>query len=177
MIQIKREFYSNLRNIENYKQICKLESLYFQHGTTTVYKHSRNVAYYSLLFAKFLERKFNIRFNYDSLIMGAFLHDMFLYDWHEKDASHKWHGYKHPIVASNNAKKMCHANTEVTSIIESHMWPLTITKIPKTREAFVVCLIDKFLAIHESFCIIRVLHKYNSIRIKIINELFYNKGK
>ena len=55
MIAVKREFYSNLRNIENYKQICKLESLYFQHGNTTVHKHSRNVAYYSLVIAKKLE--------------------------------------------------------------------------------------------------------------------------
>ena len=37
---VERELYSNLKNIKNYKQVCKLESLYFQHGTTTVYKHS-----------------------------------------------------------------------------------------------------------------------------------------
>lgn len=60
MIAVKREFYSNLRNIENYKQVCKLESLNFQHGNTTVHKHSRNVAYYSLVIAKKLEEKFNI---------------------------------------------------------------------------------------------------------------------
>ena len=63
MLALKREFYYNLRNIENYKEICKLQSLYFQHGTTTVLKHCRNVAYYSLLIAKKLNEKFNISFN------------------------------------------------------------------------------------------------------------------
>ena len=97
---IKREFYFNLRKIENYKEVCKLESKYFQHGTTTVYKHSRNVAYYSLLLAKKLNEKFNITFNYNNLIIGAFLHDLFLYDWHVKDKSHRLHGYRHPLIAS-----------------------------------------------------------------------------
>lgn len=151
MIAVKREFYSNLRNIENYKQICKLESLYFQHGNTTVHKHSRNVAYYSLVIAKKLEEKFNIKFNYENLIVGAFLHDLFLYDWHEKDASHKWHGYRHPLIASKNARKMCHINAETIKIIESHMWPLTISKIPSTKEAFIVCIVDKIMAIIETF--------------------------
>ena len=75
---IERELCTNLKNIKNYKQVCKLESLYYQHGKTTVYKHSRNVAYYSLLWAKKLEKRFNIKFNYKNLIVGAFLHDLFL---------------------------------------------------------------------------------------------------
>ena len=147
---LKREFYLNLRKIENYKEVCKLESMYFQHGTTTVYKHSRNVAYYSLLFAKMLDEKFNITFNYNNLIIGAFLHDLFLYDWHEKDKSHRLHGYKHPLTASINAQKMCHVNEDVVKIIKSHMWPLTLRKIPLSKEAFVVCIIDKLIAIKET---------------------------
>ena len=126
---LKREFYLNLRAIENYKEVCRLESLYFQHGKTTVHKHSRNVAYYSLLFAKKLEKRFNIVFNYNNLIIGAFLHDLFLYDWHEKDNSHRLHGYTHPITASVNAKKMCHVNDEVVN----------------------VCIVDKLIAIRETF--------------------------
>ena len=147
---LKREFYLNLRKIKNYKEVCKLESMYFQHGTTTVYKHSRNVAYYSLLFAKKLDEKLNITFNYNNLIIGAFLHDLFLYDWHEKDKSHRLHGYKHPLTASINAQKMCHVNEDVVKIIKSHMWPLTLRKIPLSKEAFVVCIIDKLIAIKET---------------------------
>ena len=147
--QEKKEFYFKLQKIERYQEIQKLESLYFQHGTTTVYKHSRNVAYGCIMLAKKLEKKLHITFNYHNLLVGAFLHDLFLYDWHENDPSHRLHGYTHPKIASNNAKKMCHANEDVISIIQSHMWPLTITKVPKSREAFLVCLVDKYMAVRE----------------------------
>lgn len=154
-LTLKREFYSNIRNIENYKEVCRLQALYFQHGNTTVLKHCRNVAYYSLFFAKKLEEKFNISFNYRNLIIGAFLHDLFLYDWHEKDKSHRLHGYTHPLTASINAKKLCNVNEDIQKIIKTHMWPLTLRKIPLSKEACIVCLIDKVLAIKETFKFIK----------------------
>ena len=156
MLGLKREFYLNLKKIENYKQVCKLESLYYQHGRTTVHKHSRNVAYFSLLLARKLEKIFSIKFNYDNLIIGAFLHDLFLYDWHEKSVAHRLHGYRHPLTASINAQKMCNVNNEVIKIIQSHMWPLTITKVPISREAIIVCIVDKIMAIMETFENIKV---------------------
>lgn len=149
MFKIKKEFYSNLKKIEKYNEIQKLQSLYFQHGTTTVYRHSRNVAFLCILVAKKLEDILNISFNYNNLLMGAFLHDLFLYDWHKKDSSHRLHGYRHPMIASKNAKEMCNVNDEVVSIIRTHMWPLTITKVPKSREAILVCLVDKYMALKE----------------------------
>lgn len=158
---IKREFYLKIRRIENYKEICKLQSLYFQHGKNTVLKHCRNVAYYSLLLAKKLDEKFNISFNYNNLVIGAFLHDLFLYDWHEKDKSHRLHGYRHPLTASINAKRMCHINEEVEEIIKTHMWPLTLRKIPLSKEAFIVCLVDKILALKETF---EFVYKVNKVK-------------
>lgn len=149
MLTIKRDFYNQLIRIEKYKEIQKLQSLYFQHGTTNIYKHSRNVAFICILVAKKLEKNLHISFNYKDLLVGAFLHDLFLYDWHKKDKSHRLHGYRHPMIASKNAKKMCNVNDDVVSIIRTHMWPLTITKVPKTREAMLVCLVDKYVAIRE----------------------------
>ena len=151
MIKEKRKFYVYLRKLNNYKMVCALESLYLQHGNTTVYKHCRNVAYCSLIIASKLEKKFNIKFNYKNLIIGAFLHDLFLYDWHVKDRSHRLHGYKHPIIASKNATEICNVNEDIRKIIESHMWPLTITRVPQSKEAFIVCMIDKYLALKETF--------------------------
>ena len=113
------------------------------------------MAYYSLLWAKKLEKRFNIKFNYKNLIEGEFLQDLFLYDWHEKDKLHRWHGYRHPLTASKNAREMCDANEETTKIIETHMWPLTITKVPRSKEAFLVCFVDKIMALVETLKIIK----------------------
>ena len=97
------------------------------------------------------KNKFHISFNYDNLLEGAFLHDLFLYDWHEKDKSHRLHGYTHPKTASKNAKEMCNASEEVQKIIKSHMWPLTLRSIPTSKEAFLVCMVDKAVTTRETF--------------------------
>lgn len=114
-------------------------------------KHTRKVAYLSFTFAKFLEKRFHISFDYEDLIIGAYLHDLFMYDWHQKDTSHRLHGFSHPMTASQNAQKLCHISEKERAIIESHMWPLTITRIPKSKEAFIVCFFDKYCAILETF--------------------------
>ena len=171
MYNLKKEFYLKLKQIDNYEEVVQKESLYFQHGTTTVYKHSRNVAYFSLYIAQKLEDRLGIKFNYDNLIVGAFLHDLFLYDWHEDDPTHRLHGFTHPLTASKNAKKMCNVDDEVVKIIKSHMWPLTITKVPKSREAFLVCMADKIMATKEIIDNFKKVHKENKIIKKEYNKV------
>lgn len=56
-----------------------------QHGKVSVYSHSVKVAVLSL----FLAELFRVKVNRDAMMRGALLHDYFLYDWHEKDASHR----------------------------------------------------------------------------------------
>lgn len=53
-------------------------------GSTNVYIHSRNVAYLSFLFAKYMEKRLKISIDYEILTVGAMFHDFFLYDWHDK---------------------------------------------------------------------------------------------
>lgn len=147
---LERDFFTYIRNIDNYNIVCEKEKMCFQHGTTTVLKHSRNVAYSCLVLAKKLEKKFNMSFDYETLVTGAFLHDFFIYDWHEKEKGHRLHGYTHPKVASKNAVQICNVNNNVCNIIKTHMWPLTLRKIPTSREAFVVCMVDKYIALMET---------------------------
>ena len=142
-------FYRDLYNVTNYNLVKNLLKDYKQHGDTSVWEHSRNVAYKCYVVAKYLEKKYFIEFDYEKLIVGAYLHDFFLYDWHEKEKWHKWHGFKHPRFAAKNAKEMFNINDDEKLIIESHMWPLTLTKFPKSKEAMLVCLIDKVEALKE----------------------------
>ena len=147
----KKEFYAYIRTKIYHAYIRKELSKYIQHGTTTIHKHTRNVAYLCFLCAKKLEKIFNIHFDYEALIIGAYLHDLFMYDWHEKSSTHRFHGFSHPLTASKNAQSFCDISEKEKLIIESHMWPLTITKIPKSKEAFLVCIFDKYCAILETF--------------------------
>ena len=68
------------------------EKLAMQHGTTSIYRHSLNVAYTSL----WMMERWQIRLEPKSLVRGALLHDYFLYDWHQKDSAHRLHGFRHP---------------------------------------------------------------------------------
>jgi uncharacterized protein len=85
------------------------------------------------------------------LVLGAFLHDFYLYDWHESNPSHRLHGFHHPKSALKNACCRFKLNEVEKNIIYSHMWPLTITKIPKTPEAVIVVIMDKICSIQEIF--------------------------
>lgn len=45
--------------------------------------------------------------DYRKAARAATMHDLFYYDWHENDWSHRPHGYRHPKFAAANAKLLC----------------------------------------------------------------------
>ena len=119
---------------------------YKQHGGTTTYTHCLAVAYYSYRLCRVLPMKVDIK----SVARGALLHDLFLYDWHVPDKSHRLHGFYHPGFAYANAVKYFDINNIEADIIRKHMWPLTVTRVPRCREAAIVCLVDKFCSFSET---------------------------
>ena len=122
-----------------------------QHGTTTVFEHCVSVAKFSLLMAHYLEKKFRIKCDRDSLVRAALLHDYFLYDWHDKTIpGHNIHGFTHPRTACNNADRDFGLNEVEKDIISKHMFPLTFMP-PRYRESILVTLADKWCAICETF--------------------------
>ena len=56
----------------------------------------------------------------------------------------------HPSYAAANAKRDFGIGEKEENIIRSHMWPLTVTKLPKCREAVIVCIADKLTSATET---------------------------
>lgn len=115
-----------------------------QHGKNTTLHHCLNVVMLSYI----ITSKFNISVNMNTLLIGALLHDFFLYDWHDIN-SPKWHGFAHPKIATQNAINIYHVNYDIQHVIKTHMFPLTINQIPKSKEALIVSIADKICAIKE----------------------------
>ena len=86
------EKYCNTKEALSMKNFC-------QHGSVSTYKH----VMYVTRVCYYLNKHFGLGADVKSLVVGAFLHDFYLYDWHEKDDSHKWHGFSHAHTALLNA--------------------------------------------------------------------------
>lgn len=120
---------------------------YIQHGVVSTFDHCKSVTRVSY----WLNKHLHLKANEKELLLGAFLHDFYLYDWHDTSVDwHKLHGYRHPEFARKNAVKHFHIDERVQKIIKSHMWPLTITKVPTSKEAIIVCLADKYVSSIET---------------------------
>ncbi len=117
---------------------------YIQHGTVTTYEHCMAVAKMSFI----LSRSLPGEVSEEKLLTGAFLHDYFLYDWH--DRGDHLHGYHHPDIAWKNATRDFDLNEKEQNIIRSHMWPMNILTVPKSREARIVCVADKIVSTKET---------------------------
>lgn len=119
---------------------------YIQHGRVTTYDHCVRVALVSF----WLNRRLPFHCDEVSLVRGAFLHDFYLYDWHHCADLPGLHGFEHPARALANAAAAYPLTAKEANIIASHMWPLTLTKLPRCREAAVVCLADKLCSLQET---------------------------
>lgn len=115
------------------------------HGRVTTYEHVSHVTRVCYL----MNRRWHLGANEEILLTAAFLHDFYLYDWHEKDASHRRHAFTHPATACRNAEETFRIGAKEQKIIRAHMWPLTLTKVPASREAWIVSLADKYCAVVE----------------------------
>lgn len=120
---------------------------YIQHGTVSTYDHCYAVARACFLYAK----RHRERVDTVSLVRAAFLHDFYLYDWHERgDGSHRLHGYRHARRAMENAKRIFGISEAEAAMIFTHMWPLNLTRLPRTREAWILTLADKRISLAET---------------------------
>ncbi len=118
-----------------------------QHGTTSTLLHCIAVAYEANLLA--------IRFGLSDarrkeVVRAALLHDYYLYDWHDGEGWHRFHGLRHGRFAAANARADYPDLTpDEENAIRRHMFPLT--PIPPTSAVgWVVTLADKKCAAYET---------------------------
>ena len=139
---MEEEFLNIIKDIIENDEVKKMKN-YRQHAATSCYEHCYNASHYCYLLCK----KFNL--DYKSCARAAMLHDFYLYDWRVKDVSHKWHAFTHPKKALDKSLSIFTLNDKEKDIIINLMWPVTI-KLPKTKEAFILTLVDKYCATYET---------------------------
>jgi len=119
---------------------------YIQHNDINRITHILSVAYLSSKIAE------HWGIDRESTVKAAMLHDLFYYDWHDGDWSHRPHGLRHPRFALVNAKLLCgkELDKRTENAILRHMWPLTIIP-PKYAEGYALTIADKICASFELY--------------------------
>ena len=140
-----REIRKLLRDLPVTEEAARMKQ-YVQHGEISTYDHVISVVRLSFL----LNRRFHLGASEAELVRGAFLHDFYLYDWHENGYFGRLHGIHHPGIALENAKERYDLTPAEQNIIQSHMWPLTLFSVPKCRAAAIVCFADKVCSAYET---------------------------
>lgn len=90
--------------------------------------------------------------NAHSAARAGLLHDLFYYDRKEYNNTRSRgqisHSLLHAMMAAENASKIVEISDLERDIIEKHMWPVT-HQIPKYKESYVICFVDKYCAVLE----------------------------
>ena len=134
-----------------------------QHYETSCFDHCLEASYYCYKICK----KFNL--DYVSSARAAMVHDLFLYDWRERQPDRKGlHAFTHGKTSYENASKIMEINDLQKDMIVKHMWPLTI-KLPRYRETYILTLVDKYCALSESYYEIKSKHSKKIQSKKALN--------
>lgn len=140
----RKRFEEEIRLLKEEPEIQKMASFGMHSGNNTL-QHVENVANMSFLLAQ----KLGIHVDEAALARGAMLHDYYLYTFKDTKISAYRHVISHPETALRNASR-CHDLTDKeANIIRSHMWPMTLLHPPRSKEAVLVCLADKYCAVNE----------------------------
>ena len=154
-IKNKREFINIIKDLLNNEKVLEMDK-YKQHFDTTCFKHCLEVSYISYIICK------KLGLDYVSVARGGMLHDLFLYDWrlpHDNYGVKGKHAFSHPTIALMNASKIFDLNDIEKDIILNHMWPVTIYRLPKYKETWIVTVVDKLNALNSCY-------KYYKVRIQ-----------
>lgn len=113
------------------------------HNGISVYNHLLAIAY--------LTYKIKDKKNKKDAVIGALLHDYYLYNWHLRERKHRFHSVRHPHIALKNARNDFELSKKSEDIILKHMFPVTFYLIPKYTDTWLVSFIDKYVSFLEFF--------------------------
>lgn len=144
------EFFSILDDIIKNDTVKQMKN-FRQHCNTSCFKHCMQVAYFTFIACKAL------KLDYISATRAAMLHDLFLYDWRQKNKKlefRKLHAFAHPLIALKNANMIFKLNDIEKDVIVKHMWPVTLS-FPRYKESYIVTVMDKYSACLETYLYIQ----------------------
>ena len=146
----EREFVNMTRELLDSDQV-RMMGQWKHHGQVTTLDHSLFVAFSTYRLARAL------RLDVHSAVRGALLHDLYLYDSHDRSAHPGNQCFDHPRFAARNAAALTDLSSKERIIILSHMWPLG-GALPRSREAWMVDLVDTVCASLELSHVCRPAH-------------------
>ena len=150
----------------NDEKILRMKDISMHRGSNC-YIHSFKVA------KKAIKKSINKKnINLEVVLIGAILHDYYLYDWRQDRSKLKKHAKNHPGIAINNAINDFDISDDVKTVIKTHMWPINIKAFPNTKEAKVVSLSDKAVTIRESMTTKKHKQKKREEYLSYISRLF-----
>lgn len=144
----RSSYFACVEDLINTKQVEAMKQ-WRHHFSVTTYDHSLFVSYVAFRMARRLGRDYRM-----AARMGL-LHDLYLYDSHDKSAHPGNQCFDHPVAAARNAAQLVELSAKEENIIVSHMWPLAKT-MPHSAEALIVNAADKFCATLEVSCLSRI---------------------
>lgn len=164
-----KEFKEIIQDITENSSVKSLKE-HIQHMKTSRYEHCYQVAFYTYVLCK------RLGLDYISATRGAMLHDFYFYDWRNKgvEGQKKFHAYRHPRIALNNAQENFELNEVEKDVILKHMWPLT-WRFPKFSESYIVTLVDKYCATKEFFSFLK--YKKAMKKLNRMKQLQYQNEK
>lgn len=158
------EFHNIIDDLITNDTVLKMRN-YKQHFNVSCFEHCYYVAYCSYSICK------KLGLDYRSITRAAMLHDLFLYDWRDKNSHRRFHAFHHGKTACLNACKHFELTQKEKDMIIRHMWPVTFY-IPNSIEGFILTFVDKYCTLIESWNTFK-LHTYSLKYFKYIYYLFY----
>ena len=137
----EREYAACVADLLNSDEVLWMKNIRHHHFVTC-YEHSLFVSYVAYRLA----RHWNI--DAREAARAGLLHDLFLYDPKDKTQYEGNQCFAHPVAALKNASRLTELSEAEADAIVTHMWPLAKRR-PRSREAAVVNLADKFCATLE----------------------------